>query len=183
MRVIGVVGLPGSGKGEFSRIAQELDIPVVVMGDSIREYVRSSGKTLSDLSMGEASAQLRQKMGRDAIAQLTIPRVEASGADVAVIDGIRGDAEVALFRDHFSDFFLVGVACSSEVRLERIFGRGREDDVTSADELKARDERECGWGLEAALSMADITVTNEGSMEAYETAVRTLLRECLERVV
>lgn len=180
MRVIGVVGLPGSGKGEFSRIAGELDIPVVVMGDSIREYVRMSGKTLTDLSMGEASAQLREEMGRDAIAQLTIPRVEACGTGVVVIDGIRSEAEVALFRNHFSDFFLVGVACPSAIRLERIFGRGREDDVTSADELNARDERERGWGLEAALAMADVTVANAGSMEEYENAVRALLRECLE---
>ncbi|NLO77930.1 MAG: AAA family ATPase [Methanomicrobiales archaeon] len=49
MKVIGVVGLPGSGKGEFSRIAGEFEIPVIVMGDSIREYVRTSGQMLSDL--------------------------------------------------------------------------------------------------------------------------------------
>ena len=180
MRVIGVVGLPGSGKGEFSRIAGVLDIPVVVMGDSIREYVRMSGKSLSDLSMGEASAQLREEMGRDAIAQLTIPRVEECGADLAVIDGIRSEAEVVLFRNHFSDFFLVGIVCSDAVRLERIFGRGREDDIASADELRARDERERGWGLDAALAMANVTVPNEGSMDEYETAVRALLRKCME---
>ncbi|GAB7016101.1 AAA family ATPase [Methanogenium cariaci] len=180
MRVIGVVGLPGSGKGEFSRIAGVLDIPVVVMGDSIREYVRTSGQTLSDLSMGEASAQLREKLGRDAIAQLTVPRVEACGTEVVIIDGIRSEAEVVLFRSHFPDFYLVGVACPDAVRLERIFCRGREDDVSSAAELMARDERERGWGLDAALAMADVTVTNDGSLEAYETAVRALLRECLE---
>ena len=179
MRVIGVVGLPGSGKGEFSRIAEILDVPVVVMGDSIREYVRTSGQTLSDLSMGEASAQLRAEMGRDAIAQLTIPRVEACGTDVVIIDGIRSEAEVVLFREHFPDFYLVGVACSDAVRLERIYNRGREDDVSSAAELNARDTRERGWGLDAALGMADVTVTNDGSIEEYETAVRALLRECL----
>jgi dephospho-CoA kinase len=150
------------------------------MGDSIREYVRTSGQMLSDLSMGEASAELRAQMGRDAIAQLTIPRVEATGAEVVIIDGIRSEAEVSLFRDHFSDFCLVGVASHFAVRLERIFGRGREDDVTSAEELTARDERECGWGLDTALAMADITVNNEASIEEYETAVRTLLHQCLK---
>ncbi|KAF1073285.1 hypothetical protein MKMG_02212 [Methanogenium sp. MK-MG] len=150
------------------------------MGDSIREYVRRSGHTLSDLSMGKASAQLREKMGRDAIAQLTIPRVEACGTEAVIIDGIRSEAEVVLFRSSFPDFYLVGVACSDAVRLERIFGRGREDDVTSAAELNARDERERGWGLDAALAMADVTVTNDGSIEEYETAVRALLCQCME---
>ena len=180
MRVIGVVGLPGSGKGEFSRIAGELDIPVVVIGDSIREYVRSSGQALSDISMGEASAHLRAEMGRDAIAQLTIPRVERCGTEVAIIDGIRGEAEVNLFRRHFPDFHLVGITCPNAVRLKRIFARGREDDITSADDLNVRDERERGWGLDAALAMADVTVTNAGSIEEFENAVRALLGRFLE---
>ena len=180
MRVIGVVGLPGSGKGEFSRIAGELGIPVVVMGDSIREYVRTSGQTLSDLSMGEASAELRAQMGRNAIAQLTVPRVEATGSEAVIIDGIRSEAEVLLFRNHFSDFCLVVVTCPFAVRLERIFRRAREDDVTLAEDLIARDERECGWGLDAALAMADVTVTNDAGIEEYEAAVRTLLHQCLK---
>jgi dephospho-CoA kinase len=183
MRVIGVVGLPGSGKGEFSRIAGELDIPVVVMGDSIREYVSTSGQTLSDLSMGEASARLRAQMGRDAIAQLTIPRVQATGAEVVVIDGIRSESEVLLFREHFPDFYLVGVVCPFAVRIMRIVNRGRDDDVTSTEELTARDERERGWGLDAALAMADVTVSNAAGMEEYEAAVRTLLYRCLKRDV
>ena len=35
MRVIGTVGLAGSGKGEAAAVARELEIPVVTMGDVI----------------------------------------------------------------------------------------------------------------------------------------------------
>ena len=44
MKVIGIVGMPASGKGEVSRIARDLGIPVVVMGDAIREKVKASMK-------------------------------------------------------------------------------------------------------------------------------------------
>ena len=37
MKIIGFVGLPGSGKGEASKIARELGLSVVVMGDVIRQ--------------------------------------------------------------------------------------------------------------------------------------------------
>ncbi len=43
MKVIGIVGMPASGKGEASRIARDLGIPVVVMGDAIRERVKEAG--------------------------------------------------------------------------------------------------------------------------------------------
>ena len=42
MKVIGVVGLPASGKGEFSKIAAEWE-PVIVMGDMIRNAVKRKG--------------------------------------------------------------------------------------------------------------------------------------------
>ena len=43
MKVIGVVGMPASGKGEFSRIAQGMGIPVIVMGDMITESSAGGG--------------------------------------------------------------------------------------------------------------------------------------------
>ena len=39
MKIIGLVGLPGSGKGEASRIARQQGLTVLVMGDVIRQEV------------------------------------------------------------------------------------------------------------------------------------------------
>ena len=43
MRVIGTVGLAGSGKGEFATVAEETGVPVVTMGDVIRRECRGRG--------------------------------------------------------------------------------------------------------------------------------------------
>ena len=72
MNVIGVVGLPASGKGEFSKIAEGLGIPVVVMGDVIRNAVKKAGLPPSDENLGAMANRLRAERGMDAIAILCV---------------------------------------------------------------------------------------------------------------
>lgn len=176
MKVIGIVGMPASGKGEVSRIARDLGIPVVVMGDAIRERAAEAGLPATDANLGAMSRKLRSELGMDAIAQITIPVIEAASAPVVLVDGIRGDYEVATFKGHFPDFTLIGIASSFETRYRRLTNRGRSDDSLTAEELRVRDERELGWGLGRALSQADCQITNEGTLEEFAAEVRTLLR-------
>jgi dephospho-CoA kinase len=175
LRVIGVVGLPASGKGEFSRIAREMGIPVVVMGDVIRRKAAEEGIPEDDTGLGGIGNRLREEHGMDAIARFTIPAVEATGAPLVVIDGIRGDAEVQAFRGRFPDFLLVGIVASFEARLTRLAARGRADDSGQRENLKLRDARERGWGLSRALRQAESVIKNEGTMAEFEEKVRALL--------
>ncbi|MDD1719137.1 MAG: flagellar hook-basal body complex protein FliE [Methanoregulaceae archaeon] len=175
MKVIGVVGLPASGKGEFSRIARDLGIPVVVMGDVIRRAVSEAGLPETDENMGRTASNLRLTGGMDAIARLSIPAIEAQISQVVVVDGIRGDAEVELFRTCFPRFFLVGIESGFDLRLERLVRRGRSDATCSREELLERDRREMGWGLGKALERADYLVSNDCSLPEFEKTVKGLL--------
>ncbi len=175
MKVIGVVGLPASGKGEFSKIASGMGIPVIVMGDMIRRAVSAAGLLPDDTNFGATANRLRAEGGMDAIAKLCIPEIRKLPGPLVLIDGIRGDAEVALFRRHFSGFVLVSIDSSFDNRLARIAARARSDDFTSADALRNRDEREQKWGLLNALESADIHIRNDGSLEEFSEAVRELL--------
>ena len=177
MKVIGIVGLPASGKGEFSRIAEAMGIPVVVMGDVIRAAVKEAGLPETDQSLGQVAQQLRDRHGMGAIAVSSIPFIRATGAPVALVDGIRGDAEVAIFRQEFPDFHLIGIRSEFPVRLARLSQRGRVDDTLSAEELHRRDEREIRWGLDRALAGADRTLTNDGTIAEYSARVHALLAE------
>jgi len=177
MKVIGVVGLPASGKGEFSKIAVAMGIPVVVMGDMIRTAVNEAGLEPNDANFGATANRLRAEGGMDAIARLCVPEIRKQTAPLVLIDGIRGDAEVALFRKNFSGFVLVAIDSSFENRLARITARARSDDFTSADALRNRDEREQRWGLLSALRSADRHIRNEGTLEEFAGAVRELLEE------
>lgn len=180
MKVIGVVGLPASGKGEFSRIAVEMGIPIVVMGDVIREAVRESGLPVTDANLGAVANRLRREEGMAAIARRSVPRIRACNAPLVLVDGIRGDAEVSVFRGEFSHFFLVGIDAPFSDRLERLSRRGREDDFSHPEQLLERDKREISWGLGRALSSADHTIYNSGTLEEFTCASRHLLHTLME---
>ena len=177
MKVIGIVGMPGSGKGEFSAVSAELGIPVVVMGDVIREEIKKEGLPPVDASMGVVARRLREQYGMAAIAHVCIPVIESQNSSMVLIDGIRGDAEVREFADHFPDFILIAIDSSLETRFERLKVRGRSDDLNDISELSSRDERESSFGLREAMNLATMRVENTGTLTEYQKTVRSTLEQ------
>ena len=178
MRVIGFVGLPGSGKSEAATVATEQSIPVVTMGDVIREACRDRGLDPA-VHHGEIAQQLREEGGPAAIADRSLPLIEDAleESDAVVVDGIRSDAEVERFEAAFGDdFTLVRVEAPDEARAERLDLRGRDAGADEGGEsLAERDERELGFGMGRAMEEADVTIENAGTLEAFRERVRDLL--------
>ncbi|MCZ7381054.1 MAG: dephospho-CoA kinase, partial [Candidatus Methanoperedens sp.] len=73
------------------------------------------------------------------------------------------------------DFKLIAIHSPFEVRFERVKKRARSDDTVNIDELKRRDEREKGWGLDRAIEKADIVMMNTGSIEKFQKQIKELL--------
>lgn len=177
MRVIGTVGLPGSGKGEFAAVAEDIGVPVVVMGDVIRTETRERGLDPAE-HHGQVATALREEFGPAAIAERTLPvvREHLSDQGTVVIDGIRSAAEVERFEEAFGeDFRLVSIEAPFDVRAERVGARGRDRSDGSGESLRERDERELGFGMGEAMDRADLRIDNSGSLEAFRTRAREIL--------
>jgi dephospho-CoA kinase len=175
MRVIGTVGLPGSGKGEAASVARGLDIPVVTMGDVIREACRARGLDPAD-HHGEVAVALRDEEGEAAIAERSLPiiREALTEHDTVLVDGIRSASEVELFEETFGDdFILVAIDAPFEARKERIDDRGRND--PTIESLRERDERELGFGMGDAIDHADVTIENTKTIESFHKQIRNLI--------
>lgn len=180
MGVIGTVGLPGSGKGEFAAVAEEIGIPVVVMGDVVREETAARGLDPAE-DHGTVASRLREEDGAAAIAERTLPRIrthlEQPDVGTVVVDGIRSVAEVDRFKAAFGDeFVLVSIEAPYEVRAQRLGDRGRDLTDTDGEALREREERERGFGMEEAMAQADVTITNTASLEAFRDRVKTFLQ-------
>lgn len=177
-QVIGIVGLPGSGKSEAAAVANELDIPVVTMGDVIRDACRDRGLDPAT-DHGTVAKALREEHGPAAIAEESLPAIRSALEDkeTVVIDGIRSDAEVDRFEVVLGDIFtLVSIEAPFEIRAERLDMRGRDAAAADGGEsLEARDERELSFGMGAAMNQADICIENTGSLEHFRTRIRELL--------
>ena len=185
MRVIAFVGLPLSGKSTAAKVAEEMGIPVVCMGDVVREEAKRRGLPQTDENLGKIAEELRRKEGMDAIAKRCIPIIREKGKDlgVVVVDGIRGIAEVERFKKEFGDdFILINIEAPLEVRFQRALKRKRSDDVRSLEDLKRRDERELGWNMGEAMKMANFTIENTGGLEEFKEKVRGILEQLCKRV-
>jgi dephospho-CoA kinase len=178
MRVIGIVGLPGSGKSEAAAVAESEGIPVVTMGDVIRQECRDRGLDPAT-HHGEIAQTLRAENGPGAIAERSLPVIEdcLAEAETVVVDGIRSGVEVDRFQEAFGDDFrLVRVEAPFETRAERLDLRGR-DAVSGEDgeSLEERDRREREFGMDEAMERADLTIENTGTLEQFRERVRDLL--------
>ncbi|QDX40249.1 AAA family ATPase [Salarchaeum sp. JOR-1] len=175
MTVIGIVGLPGSGKSEAAAVAKTLGVPVVTMGDVIRQACRDRGLDPAT-HHGEVAQALREEGGPAAIADRSLPLIRDAldENDTVLVDGIRSGTEVEAFEDAFGDdFLLVNVYAPFELRNERITTRGRDN--AEAETLRERDERERGFGMDDAIERADVTVENTGSLESFQEEIEELL--------
>ena len=182
MKIIAFVGMPASGKSEASKVAKEMGIPVVTMGDVIRREVALRNADPAD--GGKIADELRKIEGMDAIAKRCMVMIEEkmkeNPSKVFVIDGVRGIAEVDYFKRHLGEgFMLVSIAIDSpiEERFDRIVTRKREDDMNTIDELKVRDAREIGWGMGEAIAASDRIVENTSTIDAYHKKIRGLYEE------
>ncbi|KYH25284.1 dephospho-CoA kinase [Halalkalicoccus paucihalophilus] len=177
MRVIGTVGLPGSGKGEAAAVAREEGIPVVTMGDVIRRECRDRGLDPAD-HHGEVAKAMREENGPLAIAERSLPLIEKrlEGSEVVLVDGLRSGAEAKRFEEVFGEAFtLIAVEAPFELREERLDVRGRDNPET--EPLETRDERELGFGMGEAIERADVTIENTGSLAAFRERIDELLSE------
>ena len=184
IQILAFVGAPASGKTIAATVAKELGIPVITMGDVIREELQRRRLPLSDANAGSLAQELREKEGMDAVAKRCIPRIRAIldraeenvKKTVIVIDGIRGVAEVETFKKEFGcDFTLIRVDAPLELRYERIKTRGRDDDLLQFAEFKEREERENRWGMGEAMNRADAVITNEGSLAEFKEQIKRIL--------
>ncbi|SEW24430.1 AAA family ATPase [Natrinema salifodinae] len=179
MHVIGTVGLPGSGKGEAATVAREDGIPVVTMGDVVRQETTDRGLDPAK-DHGKVAQALRDEHGPAAIAERSLPmlRDRLEDHETVLVDGIRSDVEVDVFEEAFDDAFtLVSIEAPFEVRAERIEARGRDANMADGGEgLAARDERERGFGMDDAMDRADVVVENTDSLEAFHERIRSIIR-------
>lgn len=183
MKVLGTVGLPGSGKGEAAAVAREVGVPVVTMGDVIRQACRDRGFDPSE-HHGAVAKALREEEGEAAIAERSLPLIEDAldGAEAVLVDGLRSPAEADRFEAAFGDdFVLVSIEAPFETRAERLTNRGRDDSDVDHEALREREERELGFGMGEVMDRADVTVENTGSLDAFQDRIRDLLAVEVER--
>jgi len=173
--VVGVAGMPGSGKAVVARVAKEKGYAIVVMGDEIREETKLRGLELTPENVGKIMLKLREEEGPTVVAKKCVPKIANSTADFVLVDGIRSLHEVYEFEKNFPQFVLVAVHSSPETRFGRLFRRSRSDDPKGWKVFVERDLRELSVGQGSVIAMADYMIVNDGTLEEFKAKIQEAL--------
>ena len=179
--VVGLAGMPGSGKSLVVETARELGYAIVVMGDVIREETVKLGLELTPQNVGKVMLQLRADGGVTVVAQKCIPKIEAQASSKVLVDGLRSLYEVDAFKAHFAKFSIAAVHASPETRFNRLFNRRRSDDPSGWEVFRDRDMRELSVGLGNVIAMAEQMIVNDNSVEEIKAKVAEALRRIEEK--
>ncbi|MBO3803623.1 MAG: dephospho-CoA kinase [Candidatus Brockarchaeota archaeon] len=175
IRMLGLVGLPGSGKSTVASVLRSYGFPIVVMGDAVRREAARRGAKPSAGGMREFMLRLREERGDAAVAELCVPLVREAGSKTVVVDGIRSPAEVKRF-EALGKVALIGVFCPRKLRFERLRRRPRKDAPRSVRDLELRDEAELSVGLGTTLALADFMIVNDGSVRDLKPAIERIVK-------
>jgi len=179
--VVGLAGMPGSGKSLVVETAREQGYAVVVMGDVIREETQKLGLKPTPKNIGKVMLELREKGGNSIIADKCIPKIEQQKSGKVMVDGLRSLSEVEAFKAHFSKFSLIAVHASPETRFKRLYRRRRSDDPDGWGLFHERDMRELSVGLGNAIAMAEHFIINENKRADVKIKVKETLRMIEEK--
>ncbi|MCR6623472.1 MAG: AAA family ATPase [archaeon YNP-WB-062] len=177
--IICLTGMPGSGKTTISEIVKEMGIPVIVMGDVVREEARIRGIEPTPKNLGKLMIEMREKMGANVIAKRCVDKIKELNSKIVLVEGVRSLEEVEEFRK-VGDAKIIAVHSSPKTRYERLSRRGRSDDPKSWEEFRERDLRELDVGIGRVISLADEIIINEGTLEDLKENTLKVFRKVIQ---
>ena len=176
MQVMGISGMPGSGKSIVSDMAQEKGAIIISMGDIIREEAKKRGE-----STKETAQNLRKEFGDYIVSELTIQKIkqleQTEKDNLIMIEGIRSHHEVEMFKENFENFIILSIFANPTIRFERLLKRMREDDSQDYEGFQQRDYNELNFGIGNVISLSDKLIINESDIESFREKIDEFFKE------
>ncbi|MFQ6122198.1 MAG: AAA family ATPase [Dehalococcoidales bacterium] len=176
MKVVSIVGMPGSGKTEVAQVFEENGFTRIRFGDVTDEEIKKRGLELNEKNERHIRELLRQEYGMSAYAQLNLPRIDSAGkhSDI-VIDGLYSWEEYTFLKNYYGEnFYVVAVWSSPRTRYARLTSRINRQ--LTPEEAISRDWAEIeNTNKGGPIAIADFTVINESSLENLRKEVRKII--------
>lgn len=180
--IIAAVGKNASGKDYFLEfISKEFGIPLLSIGDVVRELADAEGLEKTRENLHKMSAKYMGLYGQDFFPKKLIEKIKSMGTENVLVSGIRPPSDVEKFKEAFGeDFFLVAIVVESDrLRYERTRARGTaRDNVTFEQFLELDKHEEEMFNTSKTMGMADYTfVRGNYSDEEYHELIKKFYTE------
>lgn len=162
--IIGLTGMPGAGKTTVANYLSQKGIPLLIMGDVVREVAENDGLEPTNDNLAKLMLRLRKRNGPEAVAHLIVNKIKLmkkqdKQLSVVIVDGIRSMAEVRVLR-RIGSVKLLAIHGSTLTRYTHVRERGRSDVPSNIGEFDKRDKIEMDVGISNAIALADETISN-----------------------
>src|SRR6476619_1214857 len=162
--IVGLTGMPGAGKSTLAKLLFKKGMPVVIMGDAVREAAKRANLEMTDANLGNLMIRLRKEKGSGDIVYLVLDRirsiiVSSPNVNAIIVDGIRNIEEMKVLGS-LGAVKLLAIHGSSLVRFKHVKARARSDAPDKEDDFSERDRRELTVGISEAIALADESVSN-----------------------
>ncbi|MBI2404634.1 AAA family ATPase [Candidatus Gottesmanbacteria bacterium] len=181
--IVGIVGLPGSGKTTAAKYLESKGFTRVTLSDFIKEEVAKAGITdYTREILQDYGNKMREQFGPQVLAQLALKKLKTDGVAKAVIDGIRNIHEVAALEIE-NNFHLVGIVAKPSIRYHRLLMNKGKAWVGSFEEFLQQEKREDSLGSQKfglrvtdCLQKAKYFMHNNASREDFQQSVDAMLK-------
>jgi dCMP deaminase len=182
--IIGITGKNGSGKTVVCEYLRSRGFVYRSLSDEIRKEIQSRGLEINRDILIETGNELRNEFGPSVLAERILASLDKDQNHV--IDSIRNPSEVGAFRKA-GNFTLLGLEADPEIRFHRSRERGRENAAQTLERFLEEESPELDSAdparqqLNATLDMADLVVSNNGTLEELHRRLDQLLPPLMSR--
>ncbi len=185
MKIVAIVGMPGSGKTEASEFFVKKGYQPIRLGQLTLDEVKKCGLEPIETNERPIRERLRREHGMAAFAILNFQKIEALlKKENVVIDGLYSWEEYLAFKEKYPGIVVIAINASPKTRYERLEKQkyDKEKDVNmkrrhyTKEEAASRDRAQLeNMHTGGPIAMADFTVVNELTVKE--------LKQCLEEIV
>lgn len=177
--IIGLTGPNASGKGEAGSYLKSKGYIYHSLSDILREESKKLGIEPRRENLIKLGNDLRHRYGPAFLALCLIEKL--SKTEDHIVDSIRNPAEIETLRKK-GDFILIGIDAPVNIRFKRSLKRKRPGDAQTIQEFIEKEDRENkasfeNQQLKKCLSMADVVIINDSTIEEFHRKVDEAIRE------
>jgi len=172
--IIGLTGPMCGGKGIVADFLKKKGFFYTSTSEQVREECRHRNIVITRENLQKLGDEMRKKFGPDVWAKRCWEMINKKKFPLAIVDSIRGEAEVDFLKTK-PNFYLIGVVAPRRTRFKRVVARGRESDPMNWKEFLRLDKKDFksgqgkfGRNIPACLKKADLVFNNNETVKQLE---------------
>lgn len=184
VRIIAIVGMPGSGKSVVASYFKNNGFPIIRFGEIIIREVEKRGLPITPQNEQIVREEIREKYGMSVCAELSLPLIQSKllSHELLVIDGLYSFSEYKILKKEFYDELLVlAIFTPKALRYKRL--TLRQERPLTIVEAQRRDYVEIEKIEKGGpIALADVTIINDCSQCQLYSKLQGLLTEILREM-